>query len=66
MSKYNKIIEICFWISSILNSINLIIVYPYHYLGYIILPSIFFIYSLITSILTVKFFLELFRNEVLK
>ena len=66
MNKSNIIIEIIFWISSILNCINLFIVFPYYFLCIITLPLIFFIYGLIISIIVIISFLKLHIIENIK
>lgn len=63
MSKYNKIVDISYWISSILNLINLLIVLPNTFLHFNRLPLEFFIYGISVSfIVIITFFLKLLRE----
>lgn len=62
MSKYEKIIEICFWITSILNLINVILYFPFYILGITKFPLIFSIYSSIISIILIICFILLIRT----
>ena len=64
MSKYNKIVDISYWISSILNLINLIIVLNHIFLlQFNNLPLEFSIYGIIiTIIVIITFYLKLIRE----
>jgi len=65
MSKKSKIIEICFWIGSILNLVNLILIFPYQILTLTKLPFIFYIYFDIISIITIIFFILMIKNTII-